>query len=202
MKQLAAIVCLLFSTGSFAAQPILDSFLKNLTSLHAQFEQQLFNETGKQLETSQGQMYIKRPNQFRWDYQKPYQQLIVADGENVWIYDPDLEQVTMKKLTKALGKTPALLLTSNRPIEEDFFVNPLPAKADITRLELLPKDAQAQFDSIRLNFRGDTLLGFELVDNLGQTTLITFKQVERNQKLEESLFIFTPPAGVDVVTED
>ena len=202
MKQLAAIVCLLFSTGSFAAQPILDSFLKNLNSLHAQFEQQLFNETGKQLETSQGQMYIKRPNQFRWDYQKPYQQLIVADGENVWIYDPDLEQVTMKKLTKALGKTPALLLTSNRPIEEDFFVNPLPAKADITRLELLPKDAQAQFDSIRLNFRGDTLLGFELVDNLGQTTLITFKQVERNQKLEESLFIFTPPAGVDVVTED
>ena len=202
MKRVMAICCLLFSTGSFAAQPILDNFLKNLSSLHAQFEQQLFNETGKLIETSQGQMYIKRPNQFRWDYQKPYQQLIVADGENVWIYDPDLEQVTMKKLTKALGKTPALLLTSNRPIEEDFFVNPLPAKADITRLELLPKDAQAQFDSIRLNFRGDTLLGFELVDNLGQTTLITFKQVERNQKLEESLFIFTPPAGVDVVTED
>ena len=202
MKQVAAIFCLLFSTGSFAGQPILDNFLKNLSSLHAQFEQQLFNETGKQLETSQGQMYIKRPNQFRWDYQKPYQQLIVADGENVWIYDPDLEQVTMKKLTQALGKTPALLLSSNRPIEEDFFVNPLPAKADITRLELLPKDAQAQFDSIRLNLRGETLLGFELVDNLGQTTLITFKQLERNQKLEESLFIFTPPAGVDVVTED
>ena len=202
MKRIMVIFCLLFSTSSFATQPILDNFLKNLTSLHAQFEQQLFNETGKQLETSQGQMYIKRPNQFRWDYQKPYQQLIVADGENVWIYDPDLEQVTMKKLTRALGKTPALLLSSNRPIEEDFFVNQLPAKADISRLELLPKDAQAQFDSIRLNLRGETLLGFELVDNLGQTTLITFKKIERNQKLEESLFIFTPPAGVDVVTED
>jgi outer membrane lipoprotein carrier protein len=201
MKQVTVIFFLLFSSSGFA-QPILDNFLKNLSSLQAQFEQQLFNETGKLIETSQGQMYIKRPNQFRWDYQKPYHQLIVADGENVWIYDPDLEQVTMKKLTQALGKTPALLLSSNRPIEEDFFVNPLPTKADITRLELLPKDAQAQFDSIRLNLRGETLLGFELVDNLGQTTLITFKQTERNQKLEESLFIFTPPAGVDVVTED
>lgn len=201
MKRVTVIFFLLFSTSGFA-QPILDNFLKDLSSLKAQFEQQLFNETGKLIETSQGQMYIKRPNQFRWDYQKPYHQLIVADGENVWIYDPDLEQVTMKKLTQALGKTPALLLSSNRPIEEDFFVNPLPTKADITRLELLPKDAQAQFDSIRLNLRGETLLGFELVDNLGQTTLITFKQTERNQKLEESLFIFTPPAGVDVVTED
>lgn len=201
MKRITVIFFLLFSHSGFA-QPILDNFLKDLSSLKAQFEQQLFNETGKLIETSQGQMYIKRPNQFRWDYQKPYHQLIVADGENVWIYDPDLEQVTMKKLTQALGKTPALLLSSNRPIEEDFFVNPLPTKADITRLELLPKDAQAQFDSIRLNLRGETLLGFELVDNLGQTTLITFKQTERNQKLEESLFIFTPPAGVDVVTED
>jgi len=201
MKRITVIFFLLFSPSGFA-QPILDNFLKDLSSLKAQFEQQLFNETGKLIETSQGQMYIKRPNQFRWDYQKPYHQLIVADGENVWIYDPDLEQVTMKKLTQALGKTPALLLSSNRPIEEDFFVNPLPTKADITRLELLPKDAQAQFDSIRLNLRGETLLGFELVDNLGQTTLITFKQTERNQKLEESLFIFTPPAGVDVVTED
>jgi outer membrane lipoprotein carrier protein len=201
MKLVTVIFGLLFSTSSFA-QPILDNFLKNLRSLQAQFEQQLFNETGKQLEVSQGQMYIKRPNQFRWDYQKPYQQLIVADGDNVWIYDPDLEQVIMKKLNRALGKTPALLLSSDRPIAEDFFVNSLPAKADITRLELLPKDAQAQFDSIRLNLRGETLLGFELVDNLGQTTLITFKQLERNQTLEESLFIFTPPAGVDVVTED
>ncbi|MDM8558596.1 outer membrane lipoprotein chaperone LolA [Candidatus Parabeggiatoa sp. HSG14] len=186
------------------ANEVLDDFLSNLNTLEARFEQSLYNEKGDLLEKSQGEMYVQRPNKFRWDYQYPYTQLIVADGERVWIYDTDLEQVTVKSLDQALGKTPAFLLSSSRQIEEDFFVEQLPSKMKgVTRLELTPKDTEAQFDSMRINLSSKDLLGFELVDNLGQTTLITFRQVKRNKIVEEKgLFIFTPPAGVDIINEE
>jgi len=182
----------------------LDNFLQGLRTLHAQFEQILYNEKGEELEKSQGKMYVQRPNKFHWEYKKPYTQLLVADGKKVWIYDKDLEQVTVKTLDKTVGKTPAFLLSSNRDIKEDFFVNRLPtsSQAHSTRFELVPKDAQAQFDSMRISVRGKILLGFELVDHLGQTTYITFTQVRRNKKLKPELFIFTPPAGVDTISEN
>ena len=186
-----------------AAQETLDAFLKELKTLHATFKQKLFNEQGKLLETAQGEMFIQRPHQFRWDYQQPYQQLIVADGEKIWVYDADLEQVTVKNLDRALGKTPALLLSSGRQVEADFFVTPLPTPTEaLARFELIPKDAQAQFESIRLTLQKNKLQGFELTDNLGQTTFITFAQGQYNQKLDQGLFIFTPPAGTDVIIDD
>lgn len=181
----------------------LESFLKDLKTLQATFKQKLFNEQGKLLETAQGELFIQRPHQFRWDYQQPYQQLIVADGEKIWVYDADLEQVTVKDLDSALGKTPALLLSSARPVEEDFFVTSLPTQStEFSRFELIPKDAQAQFESIRLTLQQGKLQGFELTDNLGQTTFITFAQSQYNQKLNEGLFIFTPPAGADVIVDE
>ncbi|MDY6994089.1 MAG: outer membrane lipoprotein chaperone LolA [Pseudomonadota bacterium] len=186
-----------------SAQETLESFLNELHTLHATFKQKLYNEQGKLLETAQGELFIQRPQQFRWDYQQPYQQLIVADGEKIWVYDADLEQVTVKDLDSALGKTPALLLSSGRPVEADFFVTPLPTQtAELKRFELIPKDAQAQFESIRLTLQNNKLQGFELTDNLGQTTFITFAHSQYNQKLDEGLFIFTPPAGADVIMDD
>ncbi|HAI69048.1 MAG TPA: outer membrane lipoprotein carrier protein LolA, partial [Gammaproteobacteria bacterium] len=180
----------------------LDTFLQSLQTVYAQFNQKLYNENGMLLEESSGNMYVQRPNQFRWEYQQPYNQLIVADGKQVWIYDSDLEQVTVKPLDAALGKTPAFLLSRNRKIEEDFFVNKLPSEAQVTRFELIPKDEQAQFDSMRVNLQGETILGFELMDNLGQTTHINFSQVRQNLRFRKSLFRFTPPAGVDILKEN
>jgi outer membrane lipoprotein carrier protein len=185
------------------AHEALDNFLHGLHTLYAQFEQHIYDDNGHLLETSQGKMYVRRPNKFRWDYQQPYNQLIVADGKRVWIYDSDLEQVTRKSLSNTLGKTPAFILSRKRAPEEDFFINNLPSyRRDVTRLELIPKDAQAQFDSMRLNLHGKTLLNLELVDNLGQTTNITFRQMRRNPSLSDKLFIFTPPKGVDIIKDN
>lgn len=198
----AFILILLSLPSPLYAHEALTRFLNTLETLQAQFEQKLSNESGDLLETSQGEVHIKRPNQFRWDYQKPYQQLIVADGKKVWIYDHDLEQVTVKKFDEALGKTPALLLSSNRQaIEEDFFVIQMTSQTGQSRFELIPKDAQAQFESIQLTLQGDLLQSFELTDNLGQKTLIEFSQVKFNQPVDTQLFQFTPPAGVDVVED-
>ncbi len=179
----------------------LDDFLVQLNTMQGQFKQSLFNEQGNLLEKSQGKMYIQRPNQFRWEYKQPYEQLIIADGEKIWIYDSDLEQVTVKKLVNALGKTPAFLFSSNNNIEKDFFINQLPVENGSMRFELTPKGEDNQFDSMRIDIKDKFLLGFELVDSLGQTTYITFEQTQNNQKLDKDLFIFTPPAGIDIINE-
>ncbi len=182
------------------ANDILDSFLKDLGTLQAKFEQKLYSEKGNLIETSRGNMAIQRPNRFRWDYQHPFKQLIVADGDRVWVYDEDLNQVTIKDMKTALTGTPALLLSrSDSKIEQDFFVNPLSATPGMSRFELIPKDAQAQFQGIFLHLQGNLLQRLELADNLGQKTVITFSQAKRNEVLEEGLFIFTPPAGADIV---
>jgi outer membrane lipoprotein carrier protein len=202
MKKSFVFILLLvgFSHG-LNAHPALDNFLKNLRNLQTKFEQRLFNEAGELVERSEGKFYLQRPDKFRWDYQQPYHQLIVADGNKVWIYDKDLNQVTVKDFQRALGQTPASLLTSTQAVEKDFFINELPAKEGVTRLELIPKNAQAQFESMRLILQGIILLGFELVDNLGQTTLITCSELKRNPILNDSLFSFTPPAGADIIKD-
>lgn len=197
------VILLLSLSNSLWANEILDNFLKELRSLQAQFEQKLSSEKGDLLETSRGQMFLQRPNKFRWDYQQPFKQLIVADGNKVWVYDHDLNQVTTKSMKSALGSTPALLLSSdNSKIEQDFFVNGLPSPSPgINRFELVSKDAQAQFKSIRLNLQGKILQTFEFVDNLGQTSVITFSQMKYNEAVDQDLFIFTPPAGVDMIQD-
>jgi outer membrane lipoprotein carrier protein len=182
---------------------ILNNFLKDTKTLHANFSQELFDEKGQLLETSEGEMFVQRPGKFRWDYQTPYKQLIVADGTTVWVHDIDLEQVSKKAMNKALGKTPAILLSSHTNVEEEFFVNALPAPApDVVLLELRPKDAQAQFETIRINLKNNELVAFELLDNLGQKTKMSFSQTEHNTKLASHLFIFVPPAGVDIIEEE
>jgi outer membrane lipoprotein carrier protein len=195
------ILCLVFP-HSLLANESLDHFLQDLHTLQGQFQQELYNEKGTLLEKSQGKMSMQRPNQFYWEYLYPYNQLLVADGVRVWVYDIDLEQVTVKKMDKTIGKTPAFLLSFERKLDEDFFVNKLATTENKTRFELIPKDSQAQFDSIRIDVWGKNLLGFELVDNLGQTTHIKFHQMTRNQRVDSTLFIFTPPAGIDIIEDE
>jgi len=201
MKQYGWVLLLLCLPNWLYAHEALDNFLDGLQTLSGKFEQNLFDENGYLLEKSRGRLYIQRPNKFRWIYQKPYYQLIVADGKKVWIYDRDLEQVTVKTLDNTLGKTPAFLLSRNRKVEKDFVVNQLPSQENgITRLELIPKKGtQTQFETMRINLRENTLVSFEFRDNLGQTTQIDFTRLKRNRKIRDREFIFTPPAGVDII---
>lgn len=182
----------------------LDEFLKGLVSLKARFEQVLLDEQGVERERSRGTFYLSRPGRFRWDYESPYQQSIVADGQRVYVYDKDLEQVTVKSLQKALGSTPALLLDGEVNIEEGFVVSRGAPAEGLVWLELRPKDPRAARESggyaqIRLGFAGSSLKRMDLRDNLNQTTRIEFKSAERNPNLDPSLFTFTPPEGVDVL---
>lgn len=181
------------------AEENLDDFLNTLKTFYAEFEQKQFSEGGNLLETAHGEVYIQRPGKFRWDYQQPYDQLIIADGKKVWIYDHDLEQVTIKQINDALGKTPALLLSSDSKVTDNFMVTTLHPQENVTRFTLKPKDTQAQFDSLRINLQSSALQSLELIDNLGQTTFITFKKVNLNQVFKPDLFVFKPPAGVDII---
>ena len=201
MKQYAWVLLLLCLPNWLSAHEALDKFLDGLQTLSGTFEQNIYDENGYLLEKSRGRLYIRRPNKFRWIYQKPYYQLIVADGKKVWIYDRDLEQVTVKTLDNTLGKTPAFLLSRNRKVEKDFVINQLPSQEKgITHLELIPKKGtKTQFEKMRINLRDNTLVSFEFLDSLGQTTQINFTKLRRNRKLRDRVFRFTPPAGVDII---
>lgn len=200
----AALVLATGSARAATATAPLDEFLKGLVSLKARFEQVLLDEQGVERERSRGTFYLSRPGRFRWDYESPYQQSIVADGQRVYVYDKDLEQVTVKSLQKALGSTPALLLDGEVNIEERFVVSRGAPAEGLVWLELGPKDPRAARESggyaqIRLGFAGSSLKRMDLRDNLNQTTRIEFKNAERNPNLDPSLFTFTPPEGVDVL---
>jgi outer membrane lipoprotein carrier protein len=201
MKRYRLVIFLLCLPNWLYANEALDNFLGGLQTLSGKFEQNIYDENGFLLEQSRGRMYIQRPNKFRWIYQKPYYQLIVADGKKVWIYDKDLEQVTVKTLDNTLGKTPAFLLSRHRKVEKDFVVNQLASKdGGITHLELVPKkETKTQFEKMRINLHNNTLVSFEFLDSLGQTTHINFTKLKRNRKIRDKVFRFVPPAGVDII---
>jgi outer membrane lipoprotein carrier protein len=183
------------------AKDFLNNYLGSLSTFQANFEQRIYNDNGTLLEKSSGKMYVQRPNKFRWVYEKPYSQLIVADGERVWIYDNDLDQVTVKNMNTALGKTPAFLLSSNRNVNKDFRVRQIAYTRKA--FELIPKDKQAAFKKIRIKFNQyNHLKGFELLDNLDQKSYIYFRRVKKNKTIDQGLFIFTPPAGSDIIYEE
>ena len=165
------------STLADAAQR-LDAYLSGLDTVSSQFEQRLFDEHRTLLEQAEGTVLIDRPGRFRFDYTDP-PQLIVGDGTRVWIYDPELAQVTVRDVDAALGSTPAALLTTDRPVEEEFRVEALDVGANVDVFALEPKSEDASFTRIRLAFAGGELRRMELVDQFGQTTLLTFRGPRR-----------------------
>ena len=176
----------------------LDAYLSGLDTVSAQFEQRLFDERRSLLERARGTVLIDRPGRFRFDYSDP-PQLIVGDGARVWIHDPELAQVTVRDVDAALGSTPAVLLATDRPVEEQFRVEALDAGAGYDTFALEPKVEDAPFTLIRLAFADGELRRMELVDQFGQTTLITFTDIRRQPAVPAGAFTFTPPAGVDVI---
>ncbi|NIR32128.1 MAG: outer membrane lipoprotein chaperone LolA [Gammaproteobacteria bacterium] len=199
---LLGLLCALAPAGAaFAdtASERLDAFLAEVRSLRADFQQTLYDETSRSLEESAGVMYLQRPDRFRWDYTEPYRQLIVADGRRVWIYDVDLDQVTVRDLSEAVGSTPASLLSSGRPIEESFAVEDLGEEGGLLWAGLRPRTEDVSFTRVRLGFDEQRLRRMELLDSFGQTTVLEFRNVVRNPDLDPDLFRFEPPEGVDVV---
>jgi chaperone LolA len=146
-----------------------------------------------------GRLYLQKPGRFRWDYLKPDAQVIVSDGRNLWLYDQDLEQVTVKSVDESLSSTPALLLAGKSGVADSFTVTDAGTRGGLHWLRLVPKKGDTDFAELALGFSQDTLRVMELNDKLGQRTHIEFDDVKRNPRLEQSLFAFQPPDGVDVI---
>ncbi len=198
---LSVIALLVMATGANAEQaPIqqLKSFLASTTSLTANFKQVTLNENGQPDQTSEGQFYLSRPGKFRWSYKKPFVQEIVSSVGKVWFYDADLEQVTIKKLDDSLGSTPALLLSGEIELEENFTLQQQGIDKDLQWIKLSPKNEDSGFKYILIGLNNGILGGMELSDNFGQMTRIYFTEVKINLQLEKSIFEFKAPEGVDV----
>jgi outer membrane lipoprotein carrier protein len=174
-------------------------YFEGLESLEADFVQQVFDENARLLEESSGRMYMRKPGQFRWDYKEPTDQLIVADGKRLWLYDKELEQVTVRKLDQALSTTPLALLSGAAPLEDAFNINDAGKQNGLHWYELRPKKQQSEFELVRIAFRGDALSSIELEDAFNQRTRLSFEALQRNIPIDAELLQFTPPPGVDVV---
>jgi outer membrane lipoprotein carrier protein len=155
----------------------------------------------KTVQEAHGRMELSRPGRFRWSYEKPKGQLIVGDGEKLWIYDAELRQVTVKRLSTALGSTPAAQLAGRNEIAKAFELKELGTRGTMEWVEAVPRNRDGGFELIRLGFKGDLLDTMELRDAFGQTTVIRFPGMERNPKLDPAQFRFTPPPGADVISE-
>lgn len=200
------IAILLVSFSSFtqaAAVTSLKVFVDKVLTFRAEFSQILLDQNFKIIQKTSGSMLFSRPGKFRWTYEHPYQQLIVCDGERVWFYDQDLEQVTVRKLDLTLGSTPAALLAGGKAIEQDFELQEIEVQeGQLEWLEAISKSEESSFELIRLGFSpSGELREMILRDNLGQFTWLIFSKTEQNPELADSLFQFTPPAGVDIIRD-
>ena len=180
----------------------LKNFIASTRSGQANFTQDVLDKNGKKIQSASGTMQFVRPGKFRWAYQKPYEQLIVGDGAKFWLYDTDLNQVTVKKLDAALGSSPAALLSGSNEIERGFILKDVGKKDGLDWLEAAPKTQDTSFDSILMAFDGESnLVVMELHDAFGHKTVLRFSGMQKNPQLSPQLFKFTPPKGADVLGE-
>jgi outer membrane lipoprotein carrier protein len=179
----------------------LQVFLKVSKSFSADFKQVLINEAGNPTQTSYGVFYLQRPGKFRWDYLKPFKQEIISNSGKVWFYDTDLEQVTVKKVDDSLGSTPALLLSGNVSLDQNYTMEGQGSEGDMQWVKLVPKNQDSSFKYVLIGLSKGTLAGMELNDNFGQLTRIYFSNVIINAPLKSTLFEFKAPKGVDVFSD-
>lgn len=175
----------------------LADFFHELKTLSADFSQQVVDGNNREIQSANGRMWIRRPGMFRWDYMQPYQQQLVADGERLWSYDRDLEQVTVQAASEVLTATPAMLLSGERPLEDVFDIH----EVAVQHILLTPKNNDSNVTELRLQFNDSGLQRIAAADTFGNTTIFTFTNVQRNPLLDRQLFMFEPPDGADVVGE-
>lgn len=192
---------LLLPLASYAGPAIerLHQFFDETGTLQADFQQTISDDKANTVQEASGTLILRRPGKFRWTYVKPYKQLIVADGKKIWIYDEDLEQVTVKPLDATLGSTPVALLSGSGLPEDNFKVTEIDPKDGLDWLELIPKAKDSSFESIRLGFGAHDLEVMELVDAFGQTTRLRFTNLQHDPEVNPNQFTFTPPPGADVI---
>jgi len=176
------------------------SYVRTTQAARGEFTQKVFDKSGKMVQDSRGSFAFLRPGRFRWSYVKP-QQLIVGDGERVWIHDADLNQVTVRKAQRVLGATPAALLAGASDIANSFDLKEAGTREGLEWLEAKPREKEAGFEIVRLGLSTGGVEAMELVDHFGQTTHLRFTGVIRNPQIDPATFRFTPPKGADVLGE-
>lgn len=186
----------------------LENFVKSVKSGRAEFTQVVTGPAregqGVRTKTSSGTFEFARPNRFRFDYRKPFEQTIVADGQTLWLYDVDLNQVTARKQAQALGSTPAALIAAAPDLDtlrKDFDLEAAGEKNGLQWVQATPKAKEGQLHSVRVGFRGNDLAALEILDSFGQRSMLTFTRMELNAAVPPRLFQFKPPQGADVVQQ-
>lgn len=201
--------CLCASALLLVASPVLadddsvarvNAWMQSVRTLSAEFVQVVRSRDGQISSRANGTLALSRPDRFRWNYKDPYAQVIVADGSRLWLYDADLEQVTVRPLQAGLGSTPAMLLSGAGSVGDSFTAGPVERDGEWTWCRLVPKDPNSDFEGVSLGFNGrGGLVAMQLVDKLGQSTELAFGNVKVNAKLDPGLFVFVPPKGADVI---
>ncbi|WP_310446332.1 outer membrane lipoprotein chaperone LolA [Thiobacillus sp.] len=177
----------------------LKAFVVGAKTAEADFTQTVSDKSGRITQQASGKMMFARPGKFRWDYVAPYEQVIVSDGVKLWLYDADLDQVSVKSLGDVVAGTPAALLAGDNAIEKYFSLNNAGESGGLEWLDATPKNRDTTFERIRMGFRGDVLVQMELYDYFGQRTTLKLSRFSRNPLIPLSRFKFTPPQGADII---
>ena len=204
MKYIFAVLMLaaLPLTAQAGAIEKLKTFIAATHSAQANFSQEVQDQDGHRIQSASGIMQFQRPGRFRWTYQKPYEQIIVGDGAKFWLYDKDLNQVTVKKLDAALGSSPAALLAGSNEIERGFVLKEAGSREGLDWLQATPKSQESNFSAVYMAFDAQAgLVAMELNDAFGHKTVLRFSAMQRNPKLPATQFQFAPPAGADVLSD-
>jgi len=177
----------------------LSAISTDLQSFSANFEQTLYDSESNPLQSSKGTVVLMRPGKFVWRYTEPESQEIVADGKQIWLYDKELQQVTVNAIDERLAGTPLVLLMGSAPLEDEFSIKTLGPSDDIEWIELTPKSTSSDFETVFIGLNAEGLAAMELRDNFGQATQIRFSEFKADVPVDEDQFKFTPPEGVDVI---
>ncbi len=201
--RLAVVVagCALLAPAHGASLDQLRTFLTQTTSARGEFVQRVSSRSGSTQPVASGRFAFQRPGKFRWVYEKPYEQVIVADGTRLVLYDKDLNQVTIRKLGTALPSSPASILFGSNEFEKEFEVTDAGVRDGLEWVQARPRAKDSTFEVIEIGFRDGLPQAMRLADNFGQVTQLVFSKLERNPKLDAEAFRFTPPKGADVLTE-
>lgn len=192
---------LLFAAVGYADEQAdrLSLFLSRVQTMESDFRQTLFDTQGTELESVTGVFFLSRPDKFRWDYQEPYQQTIVTDGQSLWLYDKDLEQVSIKDMSVIVKDMPVTILSDYEDVKRHFVIKDIGQMYELSWTELIPKHEKSQYRSIRLGFDKGRMVVMLIIDNFDQLTRIDFIKEVFNKKLDDSVFSFQPPEGVDII---
>lgn len=188
------------------AMESLENFIRNAKTGRADFTQVITappkDGQAARTKTSSGTFEFQRPNRFRFEYRKPFEQSIVADGQTLWLHDKDLNQVSQRKQAQVLGSTPAALIASSPDLESikrDFELQALPDRDGLQWVQATPKQKEGQLTNMKVGFRGDQLTALDIQDSFGQRSVLTFANLQVNGAVNTAAFTFTPPKGADVV---